>query len=86
MCGKGHVWQGGVHDRGHVWRGGACMAGETATAAYGTHPTEMRSCLMSYTQSNQSKFLFSTLFLVLPHVYEEDWQSRLSKAFKDAPC
>ena len=24
--------------------GGACMAGETATAADGMHPTEMHSC------------------------------------------
>ena len=28
---------------GHTWRG-ACVAGETATAADGTHPTGMHSC------------------------------------------
>ena len=53
MCGKvgGHVWQGGGHvwwgdawQGGHVWWG-VCVAGETATAAYGTHPTRMHSCL-----------------------------------------
>ena len=38
----GHVWQGsmlgGLHGRG------VCVAGETATAADGTHPTGMHSC------------------------------------------
>ena len=29
--------------RGHVWQG-ACVAGETATAVNGTHPTGMYSC------------------------------------------
>ena len=35
-------WQGDVHGRGG---GGACVAGETATAADGTHPAGMHSCL-----------------------------------------
>ena len=44
MCGgdvhgSGHAWWGG-----HAWLGGACVAGETATAADGTHPTGMHSC------------------------------------------
>ena len=52
----GDVWQGacvvrgGVHGRGCM-RGkggmhgrGACVAGKTATAADGTHPTVMHSC------------------------------------------
>ena len=38
MCGRGCAWQGGMHGGG-----GACMAGETATAADGTHPTGMLS-------------------------------------------
>ena len=41
----GGVWQGGVHGRGG---GQGCAwqeAGETATAADGTHPTGMHSCL-----------------------------------------
>ena len=38
LCGGGHAWQG-VHG------GGTCMAGQTATATYGTHPTGMHSCL-----------------------------------------
>ena len=53
--GRGHAWQGtcmagvvgggeGMHSRGHEWQGGACVAGETATAADGTHPTGMHSC------------------------------------------
>ena len=36
---RGHALQGGVHGRG------ACMAGDTATAADGTHPTGMHSYL-----------------------------------------
>ena len=34
-----------MHGRGgvHGW-GGACVAGETVTAADGTHPTGMHSC------------------------------------------
>ena len=35
LHGRGHVWQGGVRGKG------ACVAGETATAADGTHPTGM---------------------------------------------
>ena len=30
---------------GCAWPGGGCVAGETATAAGGTHPTEMHSCV-----------------------------------------
>ena len=45
MCGRGRAWQGG-----HAWQG-ACMAGETATAADGTHPPGMHSCL---------KYIFGT--------------------------
>ena len=49
---------GGVHGGGHMWQGRACMvgacvakgvacmAGETTTAADGTHPTGMHSCLL----------------------------------------
>ena len=50
MRGKGrHARQGVVHGGGHVWWGGmrdkgSCMAGETATAAGGTHPSGMHSC------------------------------------------
>ena len=38
MHGTGHVWQG-VHDRGH-----ACVSGEMATEAGGTHATGIHSC------------------------------------------
>ena len=53
VCGRGHAWQGGMGGRGacvaggawqgggHAWQRGACMAGETATAADGTHPAGM---------------------------------------------
>ena len=33
-----------VCGRGRVWWGAACVTGETATAADGTHPTGMHSC------------------------------------------
>ena len=38
-----------MHERGHAWKwgGGACVVGKTATAADGTHPTGMHSCLNS---------------------------------------
>ena len=39
MCGRGvHACPGGA------WPGGACVAGETAIAADGTHSTGMHSC------------------------------------------
>ena len=41
VTGGGRAWPGG----GRVWQG-ACMVVETATAAGGTHPTGMYSCLM----------------------------------------
>ena len=53
MHGRG-AWQGGMHGRGvhgggHVWQGSVCgrgcMAGDTATAADGMHPTGMHSCI-----------------------------------------
>ena len=52
VCGRGACMaggmpgKGGMHGRGCVWQGGACVAGETATAADGTHPTGMHSCLV----------------------------------------
>ena len=48
MHGRGRVWQGGMYGRGGVHGRGACMAGETATAADGTHPTGMHSCFILY--------------------------------------
>ena len=53
----GYVWQGacvagGMHGWGYAWQGsmcgrGACVTGEMATAADGTHPTGMLSCTSS---------------------------------------
>ena len=48
---------GGMHDRGLGWPGAcmvggggrACVTGETATAADGTHPTGMHACLFVQT-------------------------------------
>ena len=49
--GGGTFVAGGMHNVGRVWMAGACaavggayVAGETATAADGTHPTGMHSC------------------------------------------
>ena len=41
----GHAWQGNMHGGGVHGRE-ACVAGETATVADGTHPTAMHSCLL----------------------------------------
>ena len=48
VAGEGHGrGYGGMHGRGCALQGGeACMAGETATAADGTHPTGMHSCFL----------------------------------------
>ena len=47
MHGRGHARQWGMYGGGHAWQGEACVAGETAIAAGGTHPTGMRSfCLI----------------------------------------
>ena len=52
----GRAWrgrgQGGMRRRGHAWvvggvhAKGGCVAGETATAAGGAHPTGMHSCFI----------------------------------------
>ena len=49
--GQGHAWRGGVHGRG-------CVAGETAIAAGGTHPTEMHSCF-------RHLFIYSTIIVAI---------------------
>ena len=41
--GRGHAWQGACVMGGIAWQGEVCVAGETATAADGTHPTGMLS-------------------------------------------
>ena len=43
MCGERHAWQGVCVAGGHA-RWGACVTGEMATEAGGTHPTGMHSC------------------------------------------
>ena len=41
--GEGRAWRRGMHGKGVCGGGGACVAGETATAADGTHLTGMHS-------------------------------------------
>ena len=62
-------WQGRMHGRGCVWQGACmvgkacmargggwmCVAGDMATAAGGTHPTGMHSCIFIF-------FPFSEVF------------------------
>ena len=43
VCGGGMRGEG-MHGRVCVWQGVACMAGDTAAEAGGTHPTGMYSC------------------------------------------
>ena len=38
------IAKGGMHGKGGHTQQGACVAGETANAADGTHPTGMHSC------------------------------------------
>ena len=45
-----------MHGKGGMHGKRACMAGETATAADGTHPTGMHSC-------------FAVLFMILEYLY-----------------
>ena len=40
----------GIHGRGACLAEGACMAGETATTADGTHPTGMHSSYEKFLQ------------------------------------
>ena len=77
-CMAGGAWQGGHAWQGCAWQGAcvvirACVAGETATAAGGTHPTGMYSCLycrFTLTSAESSLHLFkdsniSSHFLVI---------------------
>ena len=41
------AWWEGMSGRGHAW-GGACAAGDTASAADGTHSTGMHSCFQIF--------------------------------------
>ena len=43
MHGRGYAWQGACMAGGMCGGWGVCMAGETATAVDGTHPTGMHS-------------------------------------------
>ena len=58
------AWWGSVHGRGCAWLRrcawqGECVAGETATAADGTHPTGMHSCLPLRYSLNAADFLLA---------------------------
>ena len=50
MHGRG----GGMHDKDMHQRWVACMAGETSTAVYSTHPTGIHSCLCNKLKSNRA--------------------------------
>ena len=56
----GHAWWGTGHGGGGG--GGACLAGEMATAASGTHPTGMHSCY--FLSLYPKKFLLHPIFFL----------------------
>ena len=72
MVGGVHGWeggQGGMHGGGHAWQGAdACVAGKTATAAGGTHPTGMHSCLFNFHVVHFAGKISRTGTLALRHV------------------
>ena len=57
MRGEGHAWQWGTCVSGGG--GHACVAGEMATAADGTHHTGMLSCLVQALGHNEQIVFFS---------------------------
>ena len=63
------TWGASVVEGGAYMAGGACMVGEIATAADGTHPTGMRSCFL--------------IFLLSSHKIYSPWRSKYSQ--KDFP-
>ena len=65
MRGRGGcAWQVGVCVAGGMrGGGGACVAGEMATAADGTHPTEMHSCFSFVPYLISGIFLFHCVSL-----------------------
>ena len=84
MCGKGracvaqgrHVWQrGGMCGKGWACMVGACVAGETATAADGTHPTGMHSLrLRKKALLPKPPYLHPMTSLVVPHTFHRKLQ------------
>ena len=62
-----HAWQGGMCGRGCAWwgGGGSCVAGETATAVDGTHPTGMLSCLVNSSINSSRLIKCERLILML---------------------
>ena len=66
MC----AWQGGTCVAGGVWQKCVCVAGETATAAGGTHPTGMYFCFYNIHHKSLMKTLThgnKTYFILLHH-------------------
>ena len=59
---EGHAWQGSMCGWGREWQG-ACMAGETATAADGTHSIGMHSYFLLFSDSRKAISLADDWFL-----------------------
>ena len=53
---EGHMWRGDMHSGG-ICDTGSCVAAETVTAADGTHPTEVHSCLKFVLKCTNTKTL-----------------------------
>ena len=66
MCGRVCVVKGGAYVAGRSawWGDVTCVAGETVTAADGTHPTGMHSCLLKKIWGT-NPFCRATVTLVL---------------------
>ena len=60
MHGRGACVAGGMHGKRGAWQGGGGrgVAGETATAADGTHPTGMHYCVKYIPLINLSKVIW----------------------------
>ena len=61
VCGRGMHGQGGMRGQGSMHGRRACMVGETATAADGTHPGGMYSCLATVLSPNCHSAISPTL-------------------------
>ena len=64
---RGQAWQGRCAWQGRMCGGGggACVAGEMATAAGDTHPTEMHSCLCEVLMRFQLSFFKDIVLFIL---------------------
>ena len=77
--GGGHAWQRGMHGKRGAWQGGEGggrgVTGEAATAADGTHPTGMHSCIKYIALINSSKVI--RYYYQPSHLYTKTFNTKL---------